>query len=74
LYSPEHRPRFFSEGAEVYASAPGNGTLLYGSCANPYAGYNGPKQIGEFTENNNHFPFSMTMGPAPYGLIWNLGH
>lgn len=73
LYAPANRPQQFSAGAEVYANAPGDGTIMYGNYANPCAGYAGPKQIGLTTRNGNNFTYSMSTGPAPYGLIWNFG-
>jgi hypothetical protein len=74
LYVPVDRlPKNFSAGAEVFADAAGNGTIMYGNYANPCVGYNGLKQIGLTTRNGNNFTFSTSMGPPPYGLIWNFG-
>jgi hypothetical protein len=72
LYATVNLPAYFSEGAEVYAT-PNNGTTMYGNCANPYAGYTGPKKIGLLTNNGNNFTYSTANGPSPYGLIWKFG-
>lgn len=66
-------PKYFSAGAEVYARAHDDGTLMYGNYMTPYVGYNGPLKIQFSTENDNHFPYYTSNGPAPYGLIWHLG-
>ena len=66
-------PNDFSVGAEVYADYPGDGTTMYGNYVNPYADYQGQKQIGIMTQNSNYFPFYSSKEPAPYGLIWHFG-
>ena len=67
-------PNLFSAGGEVSIDdSSDHETRMAGNYANPYVGYNLPKQIGELSQSGNCFPASTSSGPAPYGLIWNLG-
>ena len=44
-------PNAFSVGAEVYAEYPGDGSKMSGNYVNPYADFQGQKQIGIFSQN-----------------------
>ncbi len=66
-------PKYFSAGSEVYSTEPRNGTLMYGNYMIPYVGYDEALHIEFSSENDNYFPYYITTGPAPYGMIWRLG-
>lgn len=67
-------PHLFSAGAEVSIDVNSDlETKMAGNYANPYVGYNLPKQIGENSQTGNCFPATTSSGSAPYGLIWNFG-
>ena len=73
IYPVDNLPNTFSAGAEIYADAPANGTILYGNYVNPLEGYYRKKQIGTFTQNKNNFPFYTVKEISPYGLVWKFG-
>ncbi len=73
LYPVDALPNSFGAGAEIYADAPANGTILYGNYVNPLEGYYRKKQIGMFSQNKNEFPFYTKNEAFPYGLVWKLG-
>lgn len=72
IYPTDALPNSFGAGAEIYADAPANGTILYGNYVNPLEGYYRKKHIGMFTQNKNEFPFYIKK-EEPYGIVWKLG-
>nr|BFD31561.1 hypothetical protein GTC16762_11790 [Pigmentibacter ruber] len=73
IYPKGMLPNTFSAGAEVYATAPENGTVLYGNYVWPVDGYYRKKQIGMFSQNKNIFPFYSRHELIPLGLVWKFG-
>ena len=73
IYPVDNLPNSFNAGAEVYADAPSNGTILYGNYVKPLEGFNRKKQIGMFSQNKNNFSFSSVKEPFPYELVWKFG-
>ena len=73
IYQNPELPNQFSVGAEVYAAAPQNGTIIYGNYVNPYGAFQGPKHIVSTSQNGNFFPYYSSALPAPYGEVWHFG-
>ncbi|WGL60479.1 neprosin family prolyl endopeptidase [Pigmentibacter sp. JX0631] len=73
IYPKGMLPNTFSAGAEVYATAPENGTILYGNYVWPVDGYFRKKKIGMFSQNNNIFPSYSRHELIPFGLVWKFG-
>ncbi|KAB8037881.1 DUF239 domain-containing protein [Silvanigrella paludirubra] len=73
IYPLDNLPNTFSAGAEIYADAPANGTILYGNYLNPLEGYYRKKQIGIFTQNKNNFPSYIDKKIFPFLTVWKFG-